>query len=119
MLKTQALGLALALTMVGPLHADETIAVESLSKPEAWQAIQAAPDDAVIEFQGQSKSKAQWRSDWLATHKPLNVADVRGRIAAMRAKAADEARAADDAEARRIADENAKVDAEFEALKSR
>jgi hypothetical protein len=37
----------------------------------------------------------------------------------MRAKAADEARAADDAEARRIADENAKVDAEFEALKSR
>ena len=36
MLKTQALGLALALTAVGPLHADETIAVESLSKPEAW-----------------------------------------------------------------------------------
>ena len=37
LLAIYALVLGGALTAVGPLHADETIAVESLSKPEAWQ----------------------------------------------------------------------------------
>jgi len=119
MLNPKALGIALLLAGVGPLHAGETIAVEKLSHPELRQAIDAAPDDAVIEFQGQTKTKAQLRSDWMAAHKPPNPADVKARIAALRAKAATEAKAADDEEARRIADENTKVDAEFKALKAR
>ena len=119
MLNPKAIGTALVLAAIGPLHAGETIAVEKLSHPELQQAIEAAPDDAVIEFQGQKKTKAQLRSDWLAAHKPPNPADVKARIAVLRAKAAAEAKTADNGQARRIADENAKVDAEFEALKAR
>jgi hypothetical protein len=119
MLKPKALGIALVLTASGPLHANETIAVESLSKPALRQVIEAAPDDAVIEFQGQKKTKAQLRSDWLAAHKPPSPSDVKARFAAPRAKEAAEARAAQEEAARRIADENANVDTEFGALKAR
>ena len=54
MLNPKALGIALVLAAIGPLHAGETIAVEKLGKPELRQAKEAAPDDAVIEFQGLS-----------------------------------------------------------------
>jgi hypothetical protein len=119
MLNPTVLGIALMLAAVGPLHAGETIAVEKLNKQELRQAIEAAPDDAVIEFQGQNKTKAQLRSDWLAAHKPPNATEVKARIAEQRAKAAAQAKAVDEEQARRIADENARVDAEFEALKAR
>jgi hypothetical protein len=119
MLGKSALGFALALATVGPLHAGQTIEADKMSKAEMRQAIEAAPDDAVIEFQGQKKTKAELRSDWLAAHKPPDATEVKAWFAAMRAKKAAQAKAAEEEETRRIAAENAKVDAEFEALKAR
>jgi hypothetical protein len=119
MLGKLALGFALALATVGPVHAGQTIEADKMTKAELRQAIEAAPDDAVIEFQGQKKTKAALRSDWLAAHKPPDATEVKARIAAMRAKEAADAKAVVEDEALRIAAENARVDAEFETLKAR
>jgi uncharacterized protein (DUF1800 family) len=119
MLKTNVLGLALLLAMSGPLHAGETIDADKLSQADLRSAIEAAPDDAIISFRGQTKTKAQLRSAWQAAHKPPDVAKNRAGLAALRAAEAAEAQAADDKRSSEIAAENAKVDAEFEALKVR
>jgi uncharacterized protein (DUF1800 family) len=116
MLKTNVLGLALLVAMSGPLHAGETIDADKLSQADLRSAIEAAPDDAIISFRGQTKTKAQLRSAWQAAHKPPDVAKNRAGLAALRAA---EAQAADDKRSSEIAAENAKVDAEFEALKVR
>ena len=69
MLKTAIIVCAISLAATGSLYAAETIEVEKLSKADLLTALQTASDDTVIEFQGTSKTKAQWRSEFQATQK--------------------------------------------------
>jgi hypothetical protein len=118
MLKTAIIVCAMSLAATGSLHAGETIQVEKLSKAELQKALQAAPDDTVIEIQGQSKTKAQWRSEWQAAAK-LALEKQKAAAATAKAKFDAAAKALEDEQDKAIAEENARVDAEFEQLKSR
>ena len=119
MLKTRMLLCALCLGATSPLYAAETIQVEKLTKAQLQEALKTAPDDAVIEYQGQSKTKAEWRSEWQAAHKPPDPAKIKAMADERRAKFEAVAKALQDKQDSAIAKENAAVDAEFEALKAR
>ena len=69
MLKTAIIVCAISLAATGSLHAGATIEVEKFSKADLLTALQTASDDTVIEFQGQSKTKAPWRSEFQAAQK--------------------------------------------------
>lgn len=118
MLRTVIIAGAMSLAVTASLHATETIQVEKLSKAELQKALQAASDDTVIEIQGQSKTKAQWRSEWQAAAN-LAFAKRKEAVAAAKAKFDAAAKALTDEQDKAIAEENARVDAEFEHLKSR
>ena len=107
------------LAMTHPLYAGDVIQVEKLSKAELLDALQKAQDDAVFEYRGQNKTAAQWRSEWLETHKPLDAEKLKQATTAAEARFQADAKAFKDQQDKAIADENAKVDAEFEALKAR
>jgi hypothetical protein len=119
MLKTRLLVFALSWSVLSPLQAGETIQVEKLTKAELQAALKAAPDDAVIEYRGQSKTKAELRSELQAARKPPDLAKAKELADKRRANFEAAAKAVNDEQERRIAKENAAVDAEFEALKAR
>jgi hypothetical protein len=119
MLKTGTTLCALCWSAMSPLYAGETIQVEKLSKAELQAALKAAPDDAVIEYRGQSKTKAELRSELQAARKPLDPAKAKELADERRAKFEAAAKALNDEQESRVAKENAAVDAEFEALKAR
>jgi hypothetical protein len=119
MLKAASMLCAMLLVSTGSLRAGEVIQVEKLSRAELLEALQKAPDDAVIENRGQTKTKAEWRSDWLATHKPPDAQALKNAAAAAKAIHEAHAKALKDQQDKAIAEENAKVDAEFEAIKAR
>jgi hypothetical protein len=119
MLRTRMLLCALGLGATSPLCAAETIQVEKQTNVQLQEALKAAPDDAVVEFRGQSKTKAEWRSEWQAAHKPPDPAKIKAMAEERRAKFEAVAKALEDKQETAIAKENAAVDAEFEALKAR
>ena len=119
MLRTSMLVCAVCLVSSGPLSASEMIHAERMTETQVQETVKAAPDDAVIEIRGQSKTKAQWRSDWQAAHKPPDPARLKAFADERQAKFEAAAKALKDEQASRIAKENAKVEAEFEALKAR
>ena len=57
MLKTPILFCALCFGATSPLSAAETIEVEKLSKAQLQEALQAAPDDAIIEYGGRPRPR--------------------------------------------------------------
>jgi hypothetical protein len=118
MFKTTMLISAICLCATNPLHAGEPIVVEKLTKAELQEALKAAPDNVIIEYQGQSKTKAEWRNELQAQHK-LDPAKMKELIDERRAKFEATVKALNDEQDRRIAAENAKIDAEFEQLKAR
>jgi hypothetical protein len=103
----------------GPLQAGEMIHIEKLTKAELRETLKAAPDDAIIEYQGSSKTKAEWRRFWLTKVKPFDPAKLEELAHERQAKFEAAAKALNDEQDRAIAKENAAVDAEFEALKAR
>jgi hypothetical protein len=117
MLKTAIIVCAMSLAATGSLHAADTIEVEKLSKPELLTALQAASDDTVIEFHGQSKTKAQWRSEFQAAQK--RALDKQKEAAVAAQASFDAARKAlQDQQDGAIATQNAETEKEFEALSS-
>jgi hypothetical protein len=115
MLKTAIIVCAMSLAVAGSLHAGQTIEVEKLSKAELQKALQAASDDAVIEIKGQSKTLAEWRSEWQAAAK-LAVEKQKEAAAAAKARFAAAAKALADQQDAAIAKQNAATEKEFEAL---
>jgi hypothetical protein len=117
MLKTAIIVCATSLAATGSLHAGATIEVEKLSKADLLKALQAASGDTVIEYRGQSKTKAQWRSDFQATQKR---ALEKQKEAAAAAKASFDAarKALQDQQDAAIVKLNAQAEKEFEALSS-
>jgi hypothetical protein len=118
MRKTGILLIAIGLGMANPLYAGEIMEADKLSSAQLQQALDAAPDDAVIEFHGQRKTKAELRSEFLAQHKPPNPASARQLADERKAKFAAAAKALQDAQDNANAKQNALVDKEFEALSS-
>jgi hypothetical protein len=108
---------AMGLLATSPLHAAEVIAVEKLSADQAAKAIAAASDDTVIEINGQSKTKAQWRSDFEVGISQLN-AKLKLTDDQAKAKSAADAKALQDQQDAAIAKRNAQTEKEFEALSS-
>lgn len=119
MFKIGVLFCAVCLAGSSPLDAAETIQVEKLTNAQLQEALKAAPDDAIIEYQGQSKTKAELRSELQAQHKPLDPAKMKQLADQRRAEFEAAAKALSDEQDSLIAAENAKVDAEFEQLKAR
>jgi hypothetical protein len=108
---------AMGLLAAGPLHAAAVIVVEKLPPDQVAQAIAAASDDTVIEFQGKSETKAQWRNDLEAKIKQqLDTAKLQQIEDQARSKFAADAKALQDQQDAAIAKQNALVEKEFEAL---
>jgi hypothetical protein len=110
--------LATGLVAAGPLHAAGVIAVETLPRDKVAQTIQAAPDNAVIEINGQTKTKAQWRGYYQSKFKLLNAATLKAMDSKAKAKFAADAKALQDEQDAAIAQQNAQTEKEFEASSS-
>ena len=117
MLKTAIIVCAMSLVATGSLHAGATIEVEKLSKADLLKALQAAPDDTVIELHGQTKTKGQWRGEFQVAQKR---ALEKQKAAAAAAKASFDAayKALHDEQEAAIAKQNAETEKEFESLSS-
>jgi hypothetical protein len=118
MLKTGIILCAMCLAATTALRAGPLIEVEKLTKAQLEQAVQAASDDTVIEYQGQSKTKAQWRSDFQAKNKPLDAAKLKEFADERKAKFETAAKALQDEQDRAIAEQNAQIEKDFDALGS-
>jgi lysyl-tRNA synthetase class I len=117
MLKTAIIVCAMSLAATGSLHAGATIEVEKLSKADLLKTLQTASDDTVIEFQGQSKTKAQWYSEFQATQK--RALEKQKEAAAAAQASFDAARKAlQDQQDAANAKQNAETEKEFETLSS-
>lgn len=108
---------ATGLVAAGPLHAAGVIAVEKLARDKVAQTIQAAPDNAAIEINGQTKTKAQWRTYFQSMFK-LDSTTAKTVDDKAKAKSAAEAKALQDAQDAAIAQQNAQTEKEFEVLSS-
>jgi hypothetical protein len=118
MLKTGIALCAMSLAAAGALQAGEVIEVEQLTKAQLAEALKAASEDTVVEFQGESKTKAQWRSDFLAKHNPPDVAKLKALAEARKAEFEARAKALQDEQDRNIADQNGQAKKEFDELTS-
>jgi hypothetical protein len=105
--------------MSAAAHGNEIIEAEKLDRPQLLEAIKAASDDAVIKIQGVSKTKAQWQSDFKAQHQPPDAARLKEMAAQRQARFEAAAKALQDKQDRDIAEHNAKITKEFEAITSR
>jgi aspartate/methionine/tyrosine aminotransferase len=119
MLKRGILLCALCLAATTALHGTEIIEAEKLDQAQLKKAIEAASDDSVIEIQGVSKTKAQWRSDFLANPKLPDAVKLKEMANELQAKFDAAAKALQDKQDRDIAEQNSKTAKEFNALTSR
>jgi hypothetical protein len=120
MLKRKMLMYTMCLAaLTAAAHGNEIIEAEKLDRPQLLEAIKAASDNTVIEIQGVSKTKAQWRSDFKAQHKPPDAARLKEAAEQIKARFEAAAKALQDKQDRDIAEHNAKITKEFEAITSR
>jgi hypothetical protein len=118
MLKTGILLCLIGAAATSPLHAADIIEVEKMSKDQFRQALQAAPDDAAIEYQGQNKTKAEWRGYFQAQFKPVDKAKLKQLAEENKAKFEAAAKALQDEQDKRVTEENAQITKEFEEFNS-
>ena len=118
MLKMTIFLCAMGLGASSQLLAGEIIQVEKLSKAQLQQALKAAPDDAIIEFHGQSKTKAQLRAELRAMWKPIDPARARQLDQERHARFVAAAKALQDQQDSDVAAENARTMKDFEELRS-
>jgi DNA-binding transcriptional regulator GbsR (MarR family) len=118
MFKTGMLFCAMSLAATGSLHADEVIHADKMTKAQLQQALRSAPDTAVIEYQGQNKTKAQLRSAWQAMFKSVDPTKAKQLAAEHRAEFQAAAKALQDQQDQAVAKQNAEVTKEFRDLTS-
>ena len=119
MFRTATFLCAVSLAATGTLRAADVIATEKLPTDRAEQAIWAASDDTIIEIRGQSKTKAEWRSEFQAKYQPPDAAKLQAIAAEQKAKFESAQKAFNDQKDQDIATQNAAVMKEFEELKAR
>jgi hypothetical protein len=116
-IKTAIIACAISLAATASLHAGATIEADKLSKADLLTALQATSDDTVIEIHGQSKTKAQWRSEFQAT-RARALEKQKEAAAAAQARFDAARKALQDEQDVAIAKQNAETEKEFEALSS-
>ena len=119
MLKPGVLLCAMSLAAATVLQAAPVIKAEKLNKSQFAQALKAASDDTAIEYHGQTKTKAQWRSYLQTTYKSVDAAQLQQLASGRKAKLDEAAKALRDEQDQDLAKQNAEVMKEFEELKSR
>ena len=119
MLKTRILLCAISLAATAPLHGEVTIDVGKLTKTQLREAIKTAPDDAVIEFQGVKKTKAEWRSQERAKYRPMDPAKLKELERQRNAMVEARQKALDDEQDSRVEAENARTMVKFKELRLR
>ena len=119
MFRTATFMCAVSLAVTGTLRAADVIETEKLPTDRAEQAIRAASDDTIVEIRGQSKTKAEWRSEFQAKHQPPDAAKLKAIAAEQKAKFESAQKAFNDQKEQDIATQNAEVMKEFEELKAR
>jgi hypothetical protein len=107
----------LSLATATALRAAEVIEVEKFTKEQFAQALKAASDDTPIEYRGQTKTKAGWRSFFQAKADAF-AARVRQQQGEHKVRVEAAAKALKDKQDQEIAVENAEVAKEFEQLKA-
>jgi hypothetical protein len=118
MLKTGILVCAIAMATAGALQAAEVIEAEKMTKDGFRQRLRAASDDTVIEYKGESKTKAEWRSHFQAQFKPIETAKLKQMAEEHKAKLEADDKALRDEQDKRVAEENAQITKEFEEFNS-
>lgn len=118
MLRTATVLCSISLAAASALAADHAIHLDKLTKAERATVLSTAKDDTLVEANGETKTVAQWRLVIQAKFKPIDP-NRRANLEALRKAHNDAAeKALEDQQNALIAAENAKVDAEFEQLKS-
>jgi hypothetical protein len=120
MLKTGMLFFcAMSLGATGSLYASEAIPADKMTEAQLQQALKSAPDTTVIEYQGQSKTKAQLRSAWQAAFKSVDPTKAKQLAAGRQAEFQAAAKALQDQQDQAAAKQNAEITKEFQDLTSR
>jgi len=118
MLKFRLFLCAICLAATSPLHASPIIEVGKLTKAQLTSAIKNASDDTIIERDGVKATKAQWRSQLQARHKPLDMAKLKEFQDERRTQFEAAKKALQDEQDGLAAANNAEVKAEVDKLKS-
>jgi hypothetical protein len=119
MMRLFLLGSLVLVASAGGSIAAEPIVVDKIPKAQLQATLKAAADDALIERNGVTKTKAQWQAEWQAAAKPIDQAQAKQHAAAVKAKFDADAKKLQDDQDQAIAAENAKTEAEFEKLRAR
>ncbi len=117
MLKTGVLFCTLSLAATTTLHAAEVIQVEKLTKGQFTQALKGAPDDTPIEYHGQTKTKAEWRSYFRAKFDAV-AAQLEKQADERKVESQGDAKALQYQRDKEIAEQDADVMKEFKTLKA-
>lgn len=117
MFKTAIILCAASLAATATLHAGDVIEADKLHRDQLKAALQAATDNTVIEYHGQSKTKAQWRS-FSQAQQSATMTKLKELQAESKAKFEADAKALQDQQDADIAKQNAQTDKEFEALRA-
>jgi hypothetical protein len=118
MFKTGVLLCTISLAATTSLHAGQMIEVEKLNRVQLDEAIKNASDDTAIEFQGQSKTKAEWRAVFGAQYVPQNIGKRKEFMAERKAKLEAPVKALQDEQDKSIANQNAQITKEFDEISS-
>ena len=105
MFRTATILCAMSLAATATLHAGDVIETDKLGKDQLKAALQAATDDTVIEYHGQSKTRAQWRSVFQA-QQDANMAKLKELQAESKAQLEAAAEALRDEQDKAIAQQN-------------
>jgi hypothetical protein len=118
MLRIAILLCALCLSAGGPLHAADVIEVEKLTHAQLGEALKGAPDGTVVEYNGVTKTLAEWRTEFAAKIKPPDPALLKQLVADQKAKFDAAAKALQDQQDSDVAAQNAQIDKEYDELTS-
>jgi hypothetical protein len=118
MFKTGIFLCAICLAAPTALHAGEVIHIDKLSKEQRSEVLKGASDGTLIEYKGQTKSLAEWRSYFQPKLNLLDPAQLKERADERKAKFEAAAKALQDEQDKQVAEQNAQTEAEFEALRS-
>lgn len=106
MFRTATILCAMSLAATATLHAGDVIETGKLGKDQLKAALPAATDATVIEYHGQSKTRAQWRSVFQA-QQDANMAKLKELQAESKAQLEAAAEALRDEQDKAIAEQNA------------
>jgi len=119
MLKIVIFLCAIRLAAPTALYAAEVIKADQLSKAQLSEVLKSSSADTLFEYKGQTKSLAEWRSEFQPRLKSLDPARLKVRADERKARFEAAVKALKDKQDQEIAAENAEVAKEFEELKAR